>query len=379
LQIPISYLTILIGVSQGIILGFIFMVSPYFRSQANRFLSYTFWTTAILGANYSIVMSGIQNDWLTLMYDIMWEYLFPATLLLYFAYALDHPLAKSAKQYWLYLPFVLTLLINVIIDLDVDFHLYHFSLLHNDPFVQSYYLIEDAGTVIFAVLTFSWSWRMIKKYPPKFATSWFREFWWWSTGVMLLWIGLWLLYEADQKDYEGYIFSAVSILFFWVTYRGVLQFKLAEEKFEIREILSTYLQDRTVDSSPIAETTPPQNIYFHRLEQLMQKDHLYRDPQLNRDMVAEKLGISSGYLSQQLSACGGNNFSEYINQYRVEEVKRLLLNPAFKTYSLLAIGYEAGFNSKSTFYATFKKATGFSPSAYQAQAPELSYPQESGN
>ena len=355
------------------------MVSPYFRSQANRFLSYTFWTTAILGANYSIVMSGIQNDWLTLMYDIMWEYLFPATLLLYFAYALDHPLAKSAKQYWLYLPFVLTLLINVIIDLDVDFHLYHFSLLHNDPFVQSYYLIEDAGTVIFAVLTFSWSWRMIKKYPPKFATSWFREFWWWSTGVMLLWIGLWLLYEADQKDYEGYIFSAVSILFFWVTYRGVLQFKLAEEKFEIREILSTYLQDRTVDSSPIAETTPPQNIYFHRLEQLMQKDHLYRDPQLNRDMVAEKLGISSGYLSQQLSACGGNNFSEYINQYRVEEVKRLLLNPAFKTYSLLAIGYEAGFNSKSTFYATFKKATGFSPSAYQAQAPELSYPQESGN
>ncbi|WP_367390894.1 helix-turn-helix domain-containing protein [Lewinella sp. LCG006] len=379
MQLSISNLTILLGVLQGIVLGFIFLVSPYFRSQANRFLSYTFWTTAILGANYSIVMSGIQNNWFTLVYDIMWEYLFPTTLLLYFAYALDHPLAKSAKQYWLYLPFTLTLLINVIIDLDVDFHLYHFSLLHNDPLIQSYYLFEDAGTVIFAVFTFSWSWQMIKKYPPKFATSWFREFWWWSTGVMLLWIGLWLCYEAAQKDYEGYIFAAVSILFFWVTYRGVLQFKLAEEKFEIRKILSTYLQDQTNDSSATTETTPPQNLYFHRLEQLMQKDHLYRDPQLNRDMVAKKLGISSGYLSQQLSACCGSNFSEYTNQYRVEEVKRLLLDPTFSTYSLLAIGYQAGFNSKSTFYATFKKTTGLSPSAYQKQFKDLSSSQASGN
>ncbi len=372
MQIPLSYLTILVGVSQGIILGFIFIVSPYFRSRANQFLSYTFWTTAVLGVNYSLLMSGIENNWLILANDIMWEYLFPTTLLLYFAYALDHPLSRSNKQYWLYLPFFITLLINVIIDLDVDFHLYHLSLLHNDPFIQGYYFIEDAGTLIFAILTFSWSWRIIKNYPPKFPTPWFQEFWWWSTGVMLLWIGLWLLYEVGEKDYEGYIFAAVSILFSWVTYRGVLQFKLAEEKFEIRKILAAHQQNRKEEEPALIETSLPPNIYVHRLEQLMQRDHLYRDPQLNRDIVAEKLGISSGYLSQQLNACSGINFSEYINQYRVAEVKRLLLDPTFKTYSLLAIGYEAGFNSKSTFYATFKKATGLSPSAYQAQSTRIS-------
>ena len=144
-------------------------------------------------------------------------------------------------------------------------------------------------------------------------------------------------------------------------------------------MLTNYLQDAPLEPLPTTEAKPLQNIYFHRLEQLMQRDHLYRDPQLNRDIVAEKLGISSGYLSQQLSACSGINFSEYINQYRVAEVKRLLLDPTFKTYSLLAIGYEAGFNSKSTFYATFKKVTGLSPSVYQTQFANLSFSQKTGN
>lgn len=365
MQIPLHYLFLLIGVFQGVLLGFIFILSPYFRSQANRYLSYTFWAISILGINYSLLMSGFDNNWLVLANDIMWEYLFPATLLLYFAYALEHPLATSRQQYWLYAPFLITLVINVFIDLDVDFNLYQFSLIHNEKLIETYYIIEDIGTLVFAIFTFAWSWRIIKTTPTKFPTAWFREFWYWSGSIILLWIGLWLLDEVGKIDYVGYVFSAVSILFLWVTYRGVLQFKLAEEKFEIRKILQ---ERQPTEATPLAlqqETSPLPNPYFYRLEQLMTKDHLYRDRDLNRDLIAKKLGISSGYLSQQLSAGSGLNFSEYINQYRVEEVKRLLLDPTFDQYSLLAIGYEAGFNSKSTFYAAFKKMTGYSPSAYK--------------
>ena len=160
----------------------------------------------------------------------------------------------------------------------------------------------------------------------------------------------------------GLVFVATMAFSSWVTYQGVLRFRLAEEKFEIRQILEEHEA-----SPPKGEIKTTTNPHLQRLEVLMQEQHLYRDPELSRDTIAQKLGISSGYLSQQLSK-DGTRFSDYINTYRIEEVKQLLVDPAFQQYSLLAIGYEAGFNSKSTFYAAFKKATGVSPSTFREKA-----------
>ncbi|MEM9936678.1 MAG: helix-turn-helix domain-containing protein, partial [Bacteroidota bacterium] len=102
-----------------------------------------------------------------------------------------------------------------------------------------------------------------------------------------------------------------------------------------------------------------------RLEKMMRTGKLFRDPGLNRELVADRLGISTGYLSQVVSNCTDHNFSEYINAYRVAEVKDLLENPDFSQYSLLAIGLEAGFNAKSTYFSVFKKIAGMTPSEYK--------------
>ena len=59
------------------------------------------------------------------------------------------------------------------------------------------------------------------------------------------------------------------------------------------------------------------------------------------------------------------NFFDYVNNYRVEEFKKLVNDPAKKDDKLIFLAYDAGFNSKSTFNTAFKKFTGQTPSDYR--------------
>ena len=59
------------------------------------------------------------------------------------------------------------------------------------------------------------------------------------------------------------------------------------------------------------------------------------------------------------------NFYDLINGYGIEEAKRLLLNPRNRNYTILSIGFEAGFNSKTTFNPVFKKFTGLTPTEFR--------------
>ncbi len=91
----------------------------------------------------------------------------------------------------------------------------------------------------------------------------------------------------------------------------------------------------------------------------------YLDPALTIYTLAEKLQVSRHHLSQVINERSGKSFYDFINIYRVEEVKRRLKSPAFSHHTILSIAFDAGFNSKATFNATFRKFTGMTPSAYQ--------------
>jgi AraC-like DNA-binding protein len=96
----------------------------------------------------------------------------------------------------------------------------------------------------------------------------------------------------------------------------------------------------------------------------------YRQNNLTIQELAQALQLPKHRLSQILNEQLGKNFYDFVNEYRVEEVKRLLRDPRFGHYSTLGIAEEAGFNSKATFNAVFKKITGKTPSEY-AKRPEI--------
>lgn len=107
-----------------------------------------------------------------------------------------------------------------------------------------------------------------------------------------------------------------------------------------------------------------------RIRQAMEEQHLYNDSELTLPALSETVGAPTYHISQVLSELAGANFYDFVNQYRVEAAKRLLQDPDKKHYTVLAIAFESGFNSKTTFNKVFRKATGLTPTAYLAGLEE---------
>ena len=97
----------------------------------------------------------------------------------------------------------------------------------------------------------------------------------------------------------------------------------------------------------------------------MEKDRLYRNSNLTLSELAGSLSATPHNLSEVINTGIGLNFYDFINSYRVEEVKKRLADPDSSHLTLLAIGMEAGFNSKSSFNAVFKKHASMTPSEYR--------------
>ncbi|GAB5413028.1 MAG: hypothetical protein Cons2KO_06310 [Congregibacter sp.] len=101
------------------------------------------------------------------------------------------------------------------------------------------------------------------------------------------------------------------------------------------------------------------------LDVAMSRDKIYLDPELSLPRLAESLGCSVNHLSQAINAGHSMSFFDYINKYRVEEAARLLRNKDCQFPAILDVALSVGFNSTSTFYTAFKKATGQTPAKYR--------------
>ncbi|MDP4489674.1 MULTISPECIES: AraC family transcriptional regulator [Pseudoalteromonas] len=97
----------------------------------------------------------------------------------------------------------------------------------------------------------------------------------------------------------------------------------------------------------------------------MEVDRAYLNPELSLSLLAQRTGHSTHNISQAINQSLALNFFDFVNQYRVQESKVMLLRDP--SLAVLDIGLGAGFNSKSSFYAAFKKHTGATPSQFRKQ------------
>jgi len=106
-------------------------------------------------------------------------------------------------------------------------------------------------------------------------------------------------------------------------------------------------------------------VHIANLEDLMNNEKIYLDPQLTEKVLAEKLNLQPYYLSRLINQHVNCSFNEYINRARIEETKRILESENSKKLTLFAIALDSGFSSESVFYTNFKKHTGMTPSQYK--------------
>ena len=155
-----------------------------------------------------------------------------------------------------------------------------------------------------------------------------------------------------MTHYGNFVLGGVSISV--VLYLSVFLW-LFGRKNDLNEIKPKY-QNKKVP-------TDEANKILSELNNIMQKDKLYLNPELKSAQIAEKLDISVHLLSQLLNDNLQINFNQFINTFRIEAAKKMI--ETNDQITLEAIGVECGFKSKSSFYTAFKSALGQTPAQYR--------------
>ncbi|MEM9857443.1 MAG: AraC family transcriptional regulator [Bacteroidota bacterium] len=164
-------------------------------------------------------------------------------------------------------------------------------------------------------------------------------------------------YINMQPKYAFYVTSCmITIYVFFMGYFGLRQANIFTDKTQF-EPVKRY-QRSGLDNKESSKI-------IDRLSALMKNEKPFLNPKLNLNDLAIRLEISKNHLSQAINENLEKNFFDYVNEYRVEEVKIKLQNPANKHLTLLGIALDSGFSSKSSFNHIFKKVIGKTPSEYK--------------
>ncbi len=165
--------------------------------------------------------------------------------------------------------------------------------------------------------------------------------------------------------------SQISIPIIWKgRLYGLIDSRFGTQAFDIdsNELLFTIiaflLTPKFIEFQKPKREFRENNKYYQRLIELLEKDKLYRDESICLSDISKRLNVSPSYLSQIINKLGNKSFSTLINQYRIREVIAAFESGEHMKYSILAIAFDAGFSSKSTFNAVFKNELGCSPSKY---------------
>lgn len=207
-----------------------------------------------------------------------------------------------------------------------------------------------------------------------FQTKWIKSFLIGSlivcSTLSLLSYLIYLWYPAHNWLRFGFLLLCVFI--YCISYSAIHQSRLfssieneppAEKPFAQLPALVVHRPQKKYANSNLTDEEAARILLA--LKTCMEKDRLYTDPQLSIDSLVDRLHTNRYLLSQVLNQRLGQSFYKYVNSLRVEAAKEMLVDAKFEHHKIASLGYEAGFNSLSTFNEVFKKLAGVTPSEYK--------------
>ncbi|MBL3547077.1 helix-turn-helix domain-containing protein [Chryseobacterium sp. KMC2] len=378
------YTTLLnIAIFQGIVLGVVILKSSLFSSKSNKYLAYLLFALSMVLLNYVFEIEGTFKSYPLLRFldYIEWIFLLPVFIFLFIINRIDDTIKNRQRAYLYYIPFIYSSTFVIIYHLNDILGIY--KITNSGIFIINILmLIQLLFAFIIILFPPFYSYFMIRHLKDPQEKRWVITL---LTTLYLL-LSTWLItymtgffFGIDISSTMSGLALSATFIMHWTAYIGIYKYKLAKNKDAVYHFLNNDLviihpnlqaaessitqENNTAEES--RESITADNLYFQKLELLCKDKHIYTDSTLNREKVAEKLGISAGYVSQIVNTITGDNFAHYINQYRVEAVKEMISDPEYDNYNLLTMGLEAGFTSKTTFFKAFKKVTGQTPNEYK--------------
>lgn len=191
------------------------------------------------------------------------------------------------------------------------------------------------------------------------------------SGLAVVWIVI-LFWQKDEI-----IFGSSALFIIWLGYFGVKQAGIFHQGFSTAPVPtptpSASVAENVIllnkpDPTPKYQRSPLTDESIAHIHQqltlLLQEEHPYKNPDLTLQELASRLEIHPNHLSQVINTKEQKNFYDLINEKRITAFLKAVQQPENKSYTLLAIAFECGFNSKASFNRNFKKYTGKTPSDY---------------
>jgi AraC-like DNA-binding protein len=369
LSLNIFNILILIGCVQGLLLSTLLLRNNKFSRKSNFYLG-----IMILSFSLSNFRQFFLDVGLSKRYPIVWfmplifGFLIPVVYYFFIQYLMNPGYRTGRKLYWLLVPFFIHFVFQMT---GLVFFLIGspFLFAHQKAFRDISVGMEVASIIycfVILIVTMADMVRYEKKLKENFSSvndktlSWLRNLIFALAGLWALW-GIPYLYEVFTNHFLQWhhypLWIGMSIVVYWIGYSAYGR----AEVFEAPAFVP-------LEEKAQARLSGKTDEHHSRLIECMKIRKPYLNAELTLEGLAKEIDLSAGYLSQIINRREGISFYDFINKYRVTEAKRILSDPKFDHYSILAIGLESGFNSKSTFNTAFKKYSGTTPSAYKTQA-----------
>jgi AraC-like DNA-binding protein len=243
-------------------------------------------------------------------------------------------------------------------------------------FLRKHNSFEDIFVFLYTIPIFIASVYLFFKRKDKFTfvlsydnLKWIKIFFILCSIILSFWlVAIYLNYYYNKTNSTLFYLPlrfGTSFLIYWLGYQGFNHHKLLQDRILLRKEIENSKQSLILDVNLNNSFSESDFKDFENLKQHILKNKSFLDPYLSLTSLANKYNTNTSYLSKIINNYSAYNFTDYINSYRVTYAKELLTNKKYKSYTIIAIGLESGFNSKSTFYTAFKKLTQQTPSEFR--------------
>lgn len=163
-----------------------------------------------------------------------------------------------------------------------------------------------------------------------------------------------IIHTEDLDQFRIILPLFFTATLFYISFKGITQ------------KIPTLQEESTTEKTPTVLLDQKKEAELKKqLSELMQEKQPFLNPELTLKDLAVQVGISRNQLSYLINNSFNSNFYLYVNNYRIEYLKRKMMEDKQKQFTILALAFDSGFNSKSSFNAVFKKITGLTPSEYR--------------
>lgn len=359
------------AIIQGFLLGVLYVSSKKHRSLANRLLGFFLFALIIEGLNNFLPV----HQWGA--YDLSKYFTTPEVKLflpLFFVHFVLEKLGRSsAYNNFLRFHYGLGLLVLAITPFNLLAFLFtggNIYSLFSYAEIELVFMIQQYYAFILSILAFAISILEVERYKSLVKNeysdysllqiNWLWQFIFLMVPILILWgveLGSILLFGRGSSDIVLANWGLVVILIYFISYKAFRHQNLFEE-----------VPEKMVEPDP-ATAVSQKSENFMEVENEITSAMKSQKYFLRHDLSIHDLAKETGLPARQISTCinrrFGINFSEWVNNYRVEEAKIKLEKPENDHLSIEGIGSDAGFKSRSAMYTAFKKKTGRSPGDFR--------------